>query len=193
MTYSAKVKLIYINDTPPQYSETFPGILNEHTITIEAPAQDLNVHQYFALFKSFLRAIDFTEYNIMDGACGVAFGEFNTEDNMKKLMEEYDLQDKQHYSDSDFCAMEAMETEIRDLKAKLSRIENPGNPNYTDEEMDAMMQWNGMDAMMPWGGLVPGSDEAVKRGCRCPILDNQEMPDGRKWVNGDCPIHGKKK
>jgi hypothetical protein len=89
--------------------------------------------------------------------------------------------------------MEAMETEIRDLKAKLSRIENPGNPNYTDEEMDAMMPWNGMDAMMPWGGLVPGSDEAVKQGCRCPILDNQEMPDGRKWVNGDCPIHGKKK
>lgn len=184
MTYSAKVKLIYINDTPPQYSKTFPGILDEHTITIEAPAQDLNIHQYFSLFKSFLRAIDFTEYNIMDGACGVAFGEFNTEDDMKKLMDEYDLQDKQHYSDSDFCAMEAMETEIRNLKAKLSRFENPDNPNYTDQEMDAMM---------PWGGLVPGSYAAVENGCKCPMMDNEEMPDGRKWVNGDCPIHGKKK
>lgn len=181
MTYSAKVKFTFINDTPPQYSQTFPGLLDEHSITIEAPAQDLNVHQYFSLFKSFLRAIEFTEYNIMDGACGVAFGEFNKEEDMKKLMEEYDLQDKQAYTDDD---ARALEDEIRDLKAKLSRLENPGNPNYTDEEMDAMM---------PWGGLVPGSDEAVKRGCRCPILDNQEMPDDRKWVNGDCPIHGKKK
>lgn len=186
MTYSAKVKFTFVNDTPPQYSQTFPELLDEHSITIEAPAQDLNIHQYFSLFKSFLRAIDFSEYSIMDGACGVAFSDSNKEEDMRKLMEEYDLQDKQHYrySDSDFCAMEAMEAEIRNLKAKLSRLENPDNPNYTDEEMEAMM---------PWGGLVPGSDEAVKRGCGCPRIDNQEMPDDRKWVNADCPIHGKKK
>jgi len=180
MTYSAKVKFTFINDTPPQYSQTFPGLLDEHSITIEAPAQDLNVHQFFSLFKSFLRAIDFSEYSIMDGACGVAFSDSNEEEDMEKLMQEYDLQDKQHYSDSDVRELEA---EIRNLKAKLSRFENPDNPNYTDEEMGAMM---------PWGGLVPGSDVAAKRGCVCPRLDNQEMPDDRKWVNADCPIHGKK-
>lgn len=180
MTYSAKVKFTFINDTPPQYSQTFPGLLDEHSITIEAPAQDLNIHQYFSLFKSFLRAIDFSEYSIMDGACGVAFNSSNNEEDMKKLMEEYDLQDKQIYTDGDVYALM---DEIRDLKAKLSRLENPDNPNYTDEEMDAMM---------PWGGLVPGSDEAVKRGCGCPRMDNQEMPADRKWVNADCPIHGKK-
>ena len=181
MTYSAKVKLIYINDTPPQYSETFPGILDEHTITIEAPAQDLNIHQYFALFKSFLRVIDFNEYNIMDGACGLAFNDMNDEMHMKKLMQEYELQDKQAYTDDDARSLEA---EIRDLKVKLSRLENPDNPNYTDEEMDAMM---------PWGGLVPGSVEAQRKNCTCPVLDNQEMPNDRKWVNAECPIHGKKK
>ena len=30
------------------------------------------------------------------------------------------------------------EKEIRDLKAKLSRLENPDNPQYTDEEMNAL-------------------------------------------------------
>lgn len=180
MTYSAKVKFTYINDTPPQYSQTFPELLDEHSITIEAPAQDLNIHQYFSLFKSFLRAIDFSEYSIMDGACGVAFSDSNKEEDMRKLMEEYDLQDKQEYT-ADYAR--ALEDEIRNLKAKLSRLENPDNPNYTDEEMEAMMSWN---------GLVPGSDEAVKHGCGCAILDNQEMPDDRKWVNANCPIHGKK-
>ena len=43
----------------------------------------------------------------------------------------------------------------------------------------------------------PGSDEAVRSGCTCPIVDNGHgrgfLGDGRKfgWVlNGDCPIHG---
>jgi len=31
-----------------------------------------------------------------------------------------------------------LEAEVRDLKAKLSRLEQPDNPNYTDNEMDAM-------------------------------------------------------
>jgi hypothetical protein len=77
--------------------------------------------------------------------------------------------------------MEAMEEEIRSLKAKLSRLENPDNPNYTDEEMEAMM---------PWNGLVPGSYAAVENGCKCPVMDNEDMPN--KWVNVNCPIHGKK-
>lgn len=179
MTYSAKVKFTFINDTPPQYSKTFPELLDEHSITMEAPAQDLNIHQYFSLFKSFLRAIDFSEYSIMDGACGVAFNGSNKEEDMLKLMEEYDLRDKYDVDDD----TKILEEEIRNLKAKLSRLENPDNPNYTDEEMDAMMSW---------GGLVPGSDAAREKLCSCPVLDNQEMPSDRKWVNADCPIHGKK-
>ena len=48
------------------------------------------------------------------------------------------------------------------------------------------------DPMLAWKGLVPGSDNAIAQGCKCPILDNQEMPDDKKWVNGDCPLHGLK-
>jgi hypothetical protein len=54
---------------------------------------------------------------------------------MNKLMKEYELQDKQAYDDDDCRAMEA---EILDLKAKLSRLEQPDNSQYTDEEISAM-------------------------------------------------------
>jgi hypothetical protein len=54
---------------------------------------------------------------------------------MNKLMEEYELQDKQAYDDDDCRAMEA---EIRDLKAKLSRALNPDAPQYLPEEIEAM-------------------------------------------------------
>jgi hypothetical protein len=183
--YNATVRLSYINDTDANPSKYFPEIVDKHTITIEAPAQDLNVHQHFELFKAFLRAMDFNEYSIMDGACRLAFNDSNDEKQMNKLMEEYELQDKQAYNDEDCRAMEA---EIRDLKAKLSRALNPDAPQYLPEEMDAMdAEYNS------WKGFVPGSPEAYDNGCKCPILDNQEMPQNRKWVNADCPIHGKVK
>jgi len=44
-----------------------------------------------------------------------------------------------------------------------------------------------------WNGLVPGSPEAVEKGCMCPVMDNEEMPSDKKWVDAECPIHGRKK
>lgn len=49
----------------------------------------------------------------------------------------------------------------------------------------------------------PGSDEAVKAGCKCPVMDNCRglgipitTQEGELqvayWINGDCPIHGMK-
>ena len=180
MTYNATVKFCYINDTEVSHNKYFPEIVDKQTITIEAPAQDLNTHQYFELFKGFLRAVGFDEYGIMDGACRVAFNDCNREDDMKKLANEYELILAEDYrkkleeydaqQDRDIAGMEA---EIRELKAKLGEV----LPEmYKD-----------------WSGLVPGSDEAYAEGCKCPILDNQEMPDDKKWVNGDCPLHGKVK
>ena len=43
----------------------------------------------------------------------------------------------------------------------------------------------------------PGSEEAIKQGCLCPVLDNRHgkgiMVNGeyRFWISGDCPLHGK--
>ena len=179
MSYNATVRLSYINDTEANPSKYFPEILDKQTITIEAPAQDLNTHQYFELFKGFLRAVGFDDYCIMDGACRIAFNDCDREDDMKKLANEYEI-----ILTEDFVAkVEEIERkkdeEIAELKAKLARV--------------LPEQYGKSDAPSPyksWNGLVPGSPEAVANSCTCPILDNQEMPDGKKWVNGDCPLHG---
>ena len=125
--YNATVKLCYINDTDANPSKYFPELVDKQTITIEAPASDLNTHQYFELFKGFLRAIGFDEYNIMDAGCRLAFNDSNDEAKMNKLMEEYELQDKQLYTDD---AYYTLEEEVRELKEKLARV----LPEQYDEE-----------------------------------------------------------
>jgi len=167
MTYNAKVKLCYINDSDVTPSKYFPELVDRQTITIEAPAQDLNTHQYFELFKSFLRAVGFDEYSIMDGACRVAFNDCNREDDMKKLMNEYELQDKQSYTDDD---ARAFEDEIRELKEKLARVLPE---QYDEEDTKAIIDEATDGGYKSWGDLSPGSDEAYAQGCKCPILDNQ--------------------
>ena len=45
---------------------------------------------------------------------------------------------------------------------------------------------------------LPGSDEAVKAGCTCPVMDNRhgkgmwQSQDGRALfvITGGCPLHG---
>jgi len=181
MTYNATVKLCYINDTEASHNKYFPEIVDKQTITIEAPAQDLNTHQYFELFKGFLRAVGFDDYGIMDGACRVAFNDGNREDDMKKLMGEYDLQDKQFYSVDDY---NALLKEVEELKEKLARV----LPEQYEKEDEVLPE-----QYKSWNELVPGSDEAYEQGCKCPILDNQDMPKYKKWVNADCPLHGNAK
>jgi hypothetical protein len=191
MSYNATIKLCYINDTEVSHNKYFPEIVDKQTITIEAPAQDLNTHQYFELFKSFLRAVGFDEYGIMDGACRVAFNDCNREDDMKKLANEYELilaedyrKKLEEYDAQQDEEIKKLEAEIRELKAKLGEV-LPEMYKDGDYPKDDGTSWN-----KPWSGLVPGSDEAYAEGCKCPILDNQEMPNHKKWVNGDCPLHG---
>ena len=188
MTYNATVKLCYINDTEASHNKYFPEIVDKQTITIEAPAQDLNTHQYFELFKGFLRAIGFDDYGIMDGACRVAFNDCNREDDMKKLADEYELflAEDYHkklveYDTQQDEEIKKLEAEIRELKAKLGEV----LPELYGKEDEVLPE-----QYKSWGKLVPGSDEAYAEGCKCPILDNQNMPEGKKWVNGDCPLHG---
>ena len=166
------------------------GIYDDETLpeehyTFEVPAQDLNATQLFTLFSNFARAIGHTEMGIMKGACAAAFNDMRSEEDMRKVAEEHDLKLVEDYRD-EVCKLEA---EVRDLKAKLSRYEQPDNPQYTDDEISAMTA----EEYGAWNGLVPGSDAAYVKGCKCPILDNQEMPNHKKWVNGDCPLHGKVK
>jgi hypothetical protein len=188
MTYNATVKLCYINDTETSNNKYFPEIVDKQTITIEAPAHDLNVWQHFELFKGFLRAIGFAEYSIMDAACRTAFNDSNDEKDMKKIADEYDLffAEDYHkklveYDEQQDEEIKKLEAEIKELKAKLAEV----LPELYGKEDEVLPE-----QYKSWGKLVPGSDEAYAEGCKCPILDNQDMPDHKKWVNGDCPLHG---
>jgi hypothetical protein len=189
MTYKATVKFSYTSDNQDPPSKWFPESVDCKTITVEAPAEDLNIHQYYELFKNFLGAAGFCEYSIMDGACRVAFNDSNSQDQMKKVADEYDLIPAEDYhkklveydaqQDRDIAGLEA---EIKELKEKLARVlpEQYGKGDFSE-------------LYRSWDILVPGSDEAVVFGCKCPVMDNAEMPDDKKWVNGDCPLHGKVK
>ena len=186
MTFSAKIKIQYDSEwtnTSSYYSSYQDDMLPEEHITMEIPAEDLSTIQLFKFFSNFLRAIGHNDMGIMKGACATAFNESQNEEDMRKVADEFDLKLAEEYAKE----FRKLEDEIYDLKAKLSRCQQPDNPNYTDEEMDAM---TAEEHYNEWKGLTPGSPNAVKKGCKCPVMDNEEMPDDRKWVNGDCPIHG---
>jgi len=189
MTYNAIVKFCYINDTEASHNKYFPEIVDKQTITIEAPAQDLNTHQYFELFKGFLRAVGFDDYGIMDGACRVAFNDCNREDDMKKLANEYELFLAEEFAAKVEEIERKKDEEIAELKAKLARVlpEQYGKVDYPRDDGSSL---NALSSYKSWGKLVPGSDEAYAEGCKCPILDNQDMPAGKKWVSAECPLHG---
>ena len=201
MTYTALVKLQYNSKWESTGGIYDDEMLPEENITFEVPAEDLNTVQLFGLFNKFLYAMGHTESGIMKGAMSTTFNDMRSFEQMKKTADEYDLVMKEDHI-KEICELEA---EIRDLKAKLSRALDPENPNYTDDEIEAMTEEIIAEAFKPsaqtlkdaeynsWKGLVPGSPEAYDNGCKCPILDNQEMPQNRKWVNADCPIHGKVK
>lgn len=190
--YSAKVTLKFDSTWDHKGGIYDDEIIPEEHITFEAPVEDMNTIQLFQLFSKFAAAMGHNETGIAKGAAYVAFNEMRSTEDMRKTAEEYDLkliEDVREYETKQDKYVAKLETELRDLKAKLSRFENPDNPNYTDEEMDAMTA----EYHKEWKGLVPGSSSAVMMGCKCPVMDNEEMPDDRKWVNGDCPLHGKVK
>jgi hypothetical protein len=141
MTYSAKITLKYDSaweQTRGIYDEE--EIPEEH-ITFETPVEDMNTIQLFQFFAKFALAMGHNESGIAKGACYVAFNEMRTPDQMRKTAEDYDLKLIEDYHDI-VWKMEKLEAENRDLKAKLSRLENPDNSNYTDEEMKAMCAEN---------------------------------------------------
>jgi hypothetical protein len=186
MTYKATLKVSFDTEWTPTYGGS--GIYDDETLpeehyTFEIPCHDINTIQLFRFFGTIARTMGHNEVGIMKGACSLAFNDMRSEEEMCKIADEFDLKMAEDYSKE----LRNMQDEIYDLKAKLSRFQQPDNPQYTDEEMNAMTA----EEYGAWKGLVPGSDEAYAKGCKCPILDNQEMPNNRKWVNGDCPLHGK--
>ena len=166
MTYKATLKVQFDTEwTSTHYSSGFDDMmLPEEHYTFQVPAEDLNTYQLFRFFATVARAMGHDDLNIMKGACAVAFGEDRREEDMRKVADEFELtlgEDLKAKFDDMLEAEkewerikkgpmgtvlsddeEQLKLEILDLKAKLSRYENPDNPNYTEEEMDAMTAEN---------------------------------------------------
>ncbi len=278
--YQGSVKFIYKSkEIIPTYSSTFPELIPDETVTVQSDCYDLNIHQYFELFKKFVSALGFDEKNIVKGACHLAFNESNKEDVMREIAEEYDLimsedlpgimedrlkQEKewleQNKPEPDvwekrywqlynrFCKFarftdDELDQMVKDTMPPWGHSDMEAL-KYTDAEMNAMcdkaasdeekrkcqeynlreaeyynndkvasnsMTWDQAIAdgwemtadgfwikeskkpLNPWNGLIPGSSEARDAGCLCPVMDNEEMPVDKKWVDVECPIHGRKK
>ena len=131
MTYSAKITLNYSSKSDLYDDDVLP----EEKITMEVPAEDLNIHQAFKFYSNFLRAIGHLDISIMRGACALAFNDMQSEEDMRKVAQEYDLL---LIEDNDVTEAESLRAEILNLKAQLSRALNPDAPQYTDEELDAL-------------------------------------------------------
>ena len=140
--YKAKVVLTYHSEWTHTVGSSFgEDILPEEHVTYEFPVEDATSPQMFNAFSKFLLMIGHNEIGVMKGGASVAFNESRNYEDMRKVADEYDLILSEDHGKK-VIELEnkvyAQEKEIRDLKAKLSRLENPDAPQYTDEEINAM-------------------------------------------------------
>lgn len=188
MTYTAKITIKFDSTWDSKGGIYDDEMLPEQHITMEVPAEDLNTIQLFRLWESFLQAMGHNEHGIMKGACQIAFNDMRSEEMMRKVADEYDL-----VLGEDRVTIDKLEESAKNWEERYWALYRrfKGFSQYTDEELDAMCDHaEKQEKYKNWNGLVPGSYDAVKLGCKCPVMDNNEMPDDKKWVNSDCPIHG---
>lgn len=148
MTYKSILKVQFDAEFVNQssYGVFDDEILPEEHYTFEIPTHDLSATQLFRFFGTVARTMGHNEVSIMKGACSLAFNDMRSEEDMRKVAEEFDLKMvediqvpvdntwEQRYWETRKNAQE----QIADLKARLSRYEQPDNPEYTEEEMEAM-------------------------------------------------------
>jgi hypothetical protein len=143
--YSAKITLKFDANWEQTRGIYDEEMIPEEHITFEAPVEDMNTIQLFQFFAKFAAAMGHNEAGIAKGAAYVAFNEMRSTEDMRKTAEDYDLKLVEDFVEK----IREYEEEvyqltktITDLRAKLSRAQNPDNPQYTDEEMDAMTAEN---------------------------------------------------
>ena len=142
MTYKAKLRVHFDTEwTSNGYGAFDDETLPEEHYTFEIPTEDLNSIQLFRFFATIARTMGHCDQSIMRGACSLAFNDMRSEEDTRKVANEYDLYLAEEFS-SRVIPLEnkvyELEKQVRDLKAKLSRCKNPDAENYTEEEMEAM-------------------------------------------------------
>jgi len=147
--YKATVKLQFDSkwDSTNYSSGYEDGLLPEEHIVIEVPAQDLNTKQLFNLFEKFLLSMGYIEKNICESALSLVFNNIRSEELMKELCKAYDLTMNEDMGDLNEWKNSAKKYEdlywnlhrkVKEQEAIISRLQNPDNPQYTEEEMDVM-------------------------------------------------------
>jgi hypothetical protein len=186
--YSAKVTLKFDSTWEQTRGIYDEEMIPEEHITFEAPVEDMNTIQLFQLFSKFAAAMGHNEAGIAKGAAYVAFNEMRTTEDMRKTADDYDVILVEDYRKK----LEEYENEvyqltktITDLRAKLSRCENPDNPQYTDEEMDAMTAENTPSIKTLMNADVVCHDCGKKYGV-------YSVGSSSTWV-GECDVCGETK
>jgi len=94
MTYKATLRVHFDTEWTPSYGGS--GIYDDETLpeehyTFEIPCQDINAVQLFRFFGTIARTMGHNELSIMKGACSLAFNDMMSQEDMRKVADEYDL------------------------------------------------------------------------------------------------------
>lgn len=94
MTYKATLKVHFDTEWTPNLGGS--GIYDDETLpeehyTFEIPCQDLNAIQLFRFFGTVARTMGHNELGIMKGACALAFNDMQSQEDMRKVAEEFEL------------------------------------------------------------------------------------------------------
>ena len=97
MTYEAEVQFKFDATYTHDYNRGFGStigdddFLPEEHYLITAPAADLNCKQYFKLFEKFMLCVGMSPCSIRSGAMSLVFNDYVSEDEQRKLCNEYEL------------------------------------------------------------------------------------------------------
>jgi len=97
MTYEAEVQFKFDATYTHDYSRGFgstigdDAFLPEEHYLITAPAADLNAKQYFKLFEKFMLCVGMCPSSIRSGAMSLVFNDCVTEEDQRKVCNEYEL------------------------------------------------------------------------------------------------------
>ena len=169
--------------------------------------------RYWELYRKTqeVNAVKYTDEEL-DAMCDKA-----ASDDEKEKCSEYNLREAEYYNKrAELDAAQKVENTVCDkddpsdeCKEHWNNFWDSETPlvdkvqegyNYWEEdnsnqdiEDQGVMKVATNDPMLGWNGSIPGSPEAKELGCICPVLDNEEMPQDVKWIDVECPIHGRKK
>ena len=94
MTYKATLRVHFDTEWTPSYGGS--GIYDDETLpeehyTFEIPCQDINAVQLFRFFGNVARVMGHCDISIMKGACALAFNDMRSQEEMRKVAEEYEM------------------------------------------------------------------------------------------------------